>query len=83
LGQHAAAGLELAAKRNAHPRLRLCAENLARLGANLAQAAATGFSARSLALTRKLAAVSDESGALTRPTRATARYGSAAVEAEQ
>jgi hypothetical protein len=83
LGQHAAAGLELAAKRNAHPRLRLCAENLARLGANLAQAAATGFSAPSLALTRTLAAVSDESGALTHPTRATARYGSAAVEAEQ
>jgi hypothetical protein len=81
LGQHAAAGLALAAKRGAHPRLRLCAENLARLGTNLAQAAASGFTSPSPALARKAAAVRQDSSALTRPPRvATARYGSAALE---
>jgi hypothetical protein len=82
LAQHAAAGLALAAKRGAHPRLRLCAENLAMLGTNLARAAASGFTAPSPALTRRAAVAADaDSGALTHPPRmATARYGSAALE---
>jgi hypothetical protein len=81
LGQHAAAGLALAAKRGAHPRLRLCAENLARLGTSLARAAASGFTSPSPALARKAVAVREDSSALTHPARmATARYGSAALE---
>jgi hypothetical protein len=81
LARHGRQGLELAAVSGAPPRLRLCAENMARIGDNLARAGAAGFTVASPALARRsLAATAGSAPAgRTRPARtATARYGTAA-----
>jgi len=81
LARHGRQGLELAEVSDAPPRLRLCAENSARVGDNLTRAAASGFTTPSPALARRtlLAAAEPASEGRIHPSRtATARYGTAA-----
>jgi hypothetical protein len=84
---HSGAGLTLAEDPDAHPRLRLCAENLRRIGDNLSRAAADGFAGPPVPRPSAphLSALSSPSGPAASarfpdaPRAATARYGTAAA----